>query len=221
MGQYLLVLAGYRGSGKSTSLSYAHRHKLPLFGRQMLGPFLASTLPDAKREMDVDFQDAIANRSWLSAAHMTQLLQLRPKPETVVIHWDFITFIQMTREIQGLKVDDVLMRLKDRSSISALMQIQTLLLSTLMAGFEQTVIRTLICPWDEICRRMVSRAYAPQSLSGRLFDPLMDDGRHIHANIYETWLELIEALPCDKQSIQWKKNTASHSTEKNSVTKNL
>jgi hypothetical protein len=203
MGKNLLVLAGYRGSGKSTTLSHAHRHKLPLFGGQMLRPFLNSTLPNAKREMDVVFQDAIANRSWLSATHMIELLQLRPKPETVVIHWDFITFIQMTREIQGLKVDDVLMRLKDRSSISALMKIQIQLLSALMEDFEHTAITTLVCPWDELCRRMQSRAYAPKTLSGRLFEPLSDAGQMIHANIYETWFELIQALPCHKQTMQW------------------
>ncbi len=199
-----MVLAGYRGSGKSTLLGLAHAQRGPLFGDAYVDAFAATSPPTAAREADVPFEEAMRTGSWLSASHLLGLLGQAEMPAQAVIHWDFISLVQMMRHLQDMSPEKLAGLLVDRARAEALIGLQLKVLAQLAERFDTVSVTTLFCPWTEICRRVQQRAYGSETLSSHLFDARTPEiGQRIHGNLYRAWMKHLPKVPCVRRFARW------------------
>ena len=177
-GAVLFILAGPRGSGKSTLTRKALRDKTPLFGDEHAESFLGFS-----REFDRHSdgaQDIIAGRTWVGLPHLPLLQTQHRRPAVLFLHCDLMTLFQVA-QCPYEELGDIR---------TYLPYIDYLMSMGFLQWFDHVVVRTLHVPLAVVAQRHRKRLLEPgrrlASNVARLYDPAQPQDAN-YACVYRAW----------------------------------
>lgn len=187
-GSVLLVLAGGKGTGKSTLLNHALDTRLPLFGAGSDAVFQAFSVPGTASEFALSPQEVLKRNTWASGPHLPYLAALAAPPQTLLVHLDLMNFCRLKRrEWESLASADANLLHMTRSRQARI-----------FGRYDTIVVNTLYAPWRTAAERFqdrssrVGREAAPNELL--LYDLDAPASEATYEAIYAAWSRFLTTI---------------------------
>lgn len=184
-GPVLLMLAGPRGSGKSSLTRHALSQRIALFGDEYADQFFGFSREFRAREDSVE--DIAAGTSWIGLPQLAKMDQLRRPPAAMFLHIDLMTlFLVHRRPYQDLS---------DLRSYPAF--IDEFLAFGFLRWFERIVVRTVVVPLPVAARqhaaRLSQKGWGSHPNIARLYQSASGQ-EATYECFYRAWAQLLDQL---------------------------